>query len=295
MTSISTMTGPVFITYRRDDSSAEARSLCAALREVVGSHLVFMDTSSIPLGSEWPSSIRDALNQAETVLVVIGRDWIRSADEWGRRRLDLADDWVRQEIAAALPSGRRVIAVLIDGAKMPPQSALPEVLADLPARQHIELRRDYWDHDVKLLLAQFVTATSRGRHGSRERSIYPVDPPPGAPDPISDEKLGTVLASDLKGWEKVVSPLPEDHSQVREELCKTFAFKTFQDAIHFMTQVAPGCDVAMHHPRWENIWKSLKVSLSTWDIGHRISDRDIQLARYFDRAYRDFSGSERSS
>lgn len=61
-----------------------------------------------------------------------------------------------------------------------------------------------------------------------------------------------------------------------------------------MTQVAQGCDIAMHHPRWENIWKTVRVYLTTWDIGHRISDRDIQLARYFDRAYVEFPGSAKA-
>jgi pterin-4a-carbinolamine dehydratase len=60
-----------------------------------------------------------------------------------------------------------------------------------------------------------------------------------------------------------------------------------------MNLLAPGCDIAMHHPRWENVWKTLKVYLTTWDIGHRISDRDLQLARYFDRAYEEFAGASR--
>ena len=60
-----------------------------------------------------------------------------------------------------------------------------------------------------------------------------------------------------------------------------------------MNEVAPGCDIAIHHPRWENIWKTVKVYLTTWDIGHRISDRDIQLARYLDQAYSDFAAEGR--
>ena len=59
-----------------------------------------------------------------------------------------------------------------------------------------------------------------------------------------------------------------------------------------MNEVAPGCDIAIHHPRWENLWRSLRVWLTTWDIGHRISDRDIQLAKYFDKAYADFPGAK---
>lgn len=170
------MTGPIFISYRREESAAEAASLRAAIREKIGSDLVFMDTSSIELGSKWPDLIRNSLKRAATVLVVIGREWIRSNDEWGRRRIDLQCDWVRQEIAMALSTGKRVIPVLTDGARMPPKEALPEVLTDLPSRQHIELRRDYWDHDIKLLLAQFTEETSEG--GEKPRQWYlPCEPP----------------------------------------------------------------------------------------------------------------------
>jgi pterin-4a-carbinolamine dehydratase len=142
-------------------------------------------------------------------------------------------------------------------------------------------------------LAQFIEETSDERARNRDSGIYPANPPPGGPDPIADEKLKEVLSSDLKDWVKLVSPLPEDQNLVREELYKPFKFRSFQEAVHFMNQVAPGCDIAMHHPRWENIWKTLKVYLSTWDVGHKISDRDIQLARYFDRAYAEFPGAIR--
>jgi hypothetical protein len=62
-----------------------------------------------------------------------------------------------------------------------------------------------------------------------------------------------------------------------------------------MGHVAPACDIAMHHPRWENIWRSISVYLTTWDIGHNISDRDIQLAKYLDLAYAEFQGAANSS
>jgi pterin-4a-carbinolamine dehydratase len=96
-------------------------------------------------------------------------------------------------------------------------------------------------------------------------------------------------------WKKKVSPLPEDSESVRVELFREYRFKSFRDAIRFMYQVAPGCDIAIHHPRWENIWKTVRVYLSTWDIEHRISDRDIQLARYLDKAYSEFDGADRKS
>lgn len=40
-----------------------------------------------------------------------------------------------------------------------------------------------------------------------------------------------------------------------------------------------------HHPRWENVYRTLRVALSTWDIGHRISYADAMLAQAFDRTF----------
>jgi len=55
-----------------------------------------------------------------------------------------------------------------------------------------------------------------------------------------------------------------------------------------MNEVAPACVIAAHHQRWENIWRAVRVYLTTFDIGHQVTDRDVQLAKYFDRAYAHF-------
>jgi pterin-4a-carbinolamine dehydratase len=41
-------------------------------------------------------------------------------------------------------------------------------------------------------------------------------------------------------------------------------------------------------PDWQNIWVSLRVWLTTWDIGHRPSFKDIRLAEYLEKLYRDY-------
>jgi len=89
----------------------------------------------------------------------------------------------------------------------------------------------------------------------------------------------------LQDWKVVEAPLPEDPHQVRIELHRTFLFRGFRDVLAFMAEVGDFADKADHHPRWENIYKTLRVYLTTWEIGHRISQRDVQLAQYFDRAY----------
>jgi pterin-4a-carbinolamine dehydratase len=123
-------------------------------------------------------------------------------------------------------------------------------------------------------------------------NIYPCCIPIETPDPISEEKLQIAFKNNLSNWKKVVSQLPEDPHKIRVELFRQYKFKTFVDAIDFMKNVAPACDIALHHPRWENVWRTVRVYLSTWDIDHQISDRDIQLAKYFDYAFTNFPGAD---
>jgi len=122
--------------------------------------------------------------------------------------------------------------------------------------------------------------------------IYPLCSDP--PEPISEEKLKLALSGSLAKWEKVVSTFPANPKKFRTELFRQYQFKTFRDAIEFMNQVVSGCEVLNHHPRWENIWRTVSVYLTTWDIDYTISDRDLQLAKYFDKAFSNFPGTDSS-
>lgn len=84
----------------------------------------------------------------------------------------------------------------------------------------------------------------------------------------------------------VTGQLPETPTERRVELHREFVFLTFLDVLAFMSDVADFADKANHHPRWENIFKTLRLYLTTWDIGRRISPLDIQLAQFFDRTYK---------
>src|SRR6516165_2425152 len=115
----------IFVSYRREDSAAEAGRLRTSLLRQFGGDAVFMDTSSIQAGAEWPSSISSALESARVVLVILGPEWLRVSNEWGERRIDQENDWVRKEIEQALALNKEVIPVLVDGARMPPAEKLP--------------------------------------------------------------------------------------------------------------------------------------------------------------------------
>ena len=76
------MPSPVFISYRRDDAAAEAIALSTAVRGQLGDDAVFMDTKSLAGGDRWPDVLGQAVRDADIVLVVMGPDWVRIADQW---------------------------------------------------------------------------------------------------------------------------------------------------------------------------------------------------------------------
>lgn len=155
----------VFINYRRDDASAQAHLVHERLKNRLGKKEDFMDVSSINPGAKWPEEIEKNLQAATTLVAVIGPNWLSSKiDEHGRRRIDDESDWVRRELEDALNNGKRVIPLLVNGAKVAPDEALPETLRGLFKHQCIEVRRDYWEHDIKQLENAFAPMASLRAH-----------------------------------------------------------------------------------------------------------------------------------
>jgi pterin-4a-carbinolamine dehydratase len=277
----------IFVSYRREDSSDAAGRLKETIGHRFGDDFVFMDTSAIKPGDKWPARLEAALEASRVVLAVIGPRWLKASDEWGSRRIDQPDDWVRKELEFALANEKVIVPVMIGGAVIPPSDKLPPSLVRLFDSNVLEVRNEYWNHDLEMLDGQLKRHTSPQESAQDVAGPYPI-PPADRPDPLSDEKLEIALSASIPDWQKITSRLPEDPERTRVELFREFRFKSFRAAIAFMSEVAPGCDIATHHPRWENIWRTTRVYLTTFDIGHRISDRDVQLAKYFDRAYTDF-------
>jgi hypothetical protein len=138
----------IFISYRRDDSSGYAGRLYDRLISHFGKDLVFMDVAAIELGEDFARAIDDSVSSCGVLLALIGKQWLAIADATGHRRLDDPQDFVRLEIASALKRNVRVIPVLLQGAKMPPQEALPADLEALARRQALEIIDAHFHSDV---------------------------------------------------------------------------------------------------------------------------------------------------
>ena len=141
----------VFLSYRREDSEAETRNILLSLQRL-GNEDVFMDRTSLEPGSRWPDKIRDALERATIVLVIIGPRWLTSLSQDGRRRIDSKEDWVHLELKIAIEKNKTIVPVLVNGAKMPSAMSLPDNLSEITNRQAVRLHQESWDNDILSVL-----------------------------------------------------------------------------------------------------------------------------------------------
>jgi hypothetical protein len=121
-----------------------------------------MDVDSIPAGDMFNEVIRKAISDADVVLVIVGRNWEGIASD-GLRRLDSPDDFVRSEIAVAIELHRRIIPVLVDGARPLPSDTLPVDIALLAFANAIELTHQRWKYDTGRLVDAILGMDEIGR------------------------------------------------------------------------------------------------------------------------------------
>jgi TIR domain-containing protein len=142
----------VFISYRREDSSGYAGRLFDILSVHFGEENTYMDLDTIKGGDNFVMVIDEKVSQCDALLAVIGERWLTITGENGSRRLDMAGDFVRLEIAKALERGVRVIPVLVGGAKLPQQQDLPDDLRALSLHQAMDLRDAHFHTDANQLM-----------------------------------------------------------------------------------------------------------------------------------------------
>ncbi len=274
----------LFISYRRQDSGPIARRLAETLIQIFGEEQVFLDTDSIRTGQNWPATIEKALAHASVLLPVIGPQWLHIHNEYGQRRIDVDSDWVRSEVIAALGRDIHIFPILVSGASPLASAALPELLAGLANKQAYELKDEYWKRDIPTIV-KALTDVGFNRVDRESTSADLIFPPPvETSKALTEEELDDAL-SRLPKWRVVKRLLENRDGGERIELYRSYRFKSFEDAMHFMLVAARYAAQQSHHPDWQNLWISVRVWLTTWDIGHRPSFKDVRLAEYLDKLY----------
>ena len=152
----------IFLSYRREDSSSDARLLFDRLAQRFSQDDVYLDVKLEP-GLDWLRTLRSRGENAAAFLAIIGPRWTSSLR--GRRaggRTEVADDFVRREIEWALRDWPGfVIPVLID-TTMPEPVTLPRSLRGLCRLQAAQLRHAAFDRDVEDLLERLARIEREG-------------------------------------------------------------------------------------------------------------------------------------
>ena len=158
----------IFISYRKKDSTTATGRVYDRLVTSFGVDNVFKDVFRIPLGVNFMEHLVRALNRCQVVLVIIGKTWLTATDEEGNRRLDKHDDVLRLEIETALKQEIPIIPVLLEGARMPSESELPDSLQPLATIQAALVGEDpRFTSDMERLIEAI-----RGLPGWREYPIF---------------------------------------------------------------------------------------------------------------------------
>jgi pterin-4a-carbinolamine dehydratase len=268
----------IFISYRRLDSAIFSQWLTAQLRAAYGFDSVFIDTENIQDALAWAQQIESSLTKASLVVVVIGKSWLTLADDVGRRRIDLAEDWVRREIESSLRLHKRLLPLLIDSAQLPAREALPPSVAPLIDMEERRISIEAIAKDMSALVKDIGTLIGKEPIATDVPYPYP---------------LLEIKALDDQNLERLGTRLPEwlivpRASGTGRELTRTFKFESFQDVIHFMNTASRFIARTDHHPEWTNIWRSLVVRLTSWDVGAKPTMLDVDLANYLDDLYKSY-------
>lgn len=142
----------IFISYRREDSIADATLIAKGLAEHFGAERIFIDLDDIRPGDRFLQRIGEIIAGCRAVVVVIGPAWL-NAQRDGQRRLDDPKDVVRYEIAQALARGLVVVPVLVRDAPLPRPEALPAEIAALMEHSALQVSMGRLREDVGRLAA----------------------------------------------------------------------------------------------------------------------------------------------
>jgi pterin-4a-carbinolamine dehydratase len=281
------MTGSVFINYRQDDSAEAAQALYSQLSQHFSIADVFMDVNSIERGGVWPERLQRAVNECDAMLCVIGPQWLYARDRYGRRRIDIEEDWVRREIERSLHRDILIYPILVGDAEPLPREALPESIAALADRQASRLSRSDWMGDLRNLVIRLEgDNVIASHHSSLDHPAYPDLQKVKLP-PLSEARLAEAL-EELSRWEPWRERILREYPFERHELRRTIGFTSFTDAMQFMTEAAPIFGRLRHHPRWGNEWQVVTIRLTTWDAGNRVTEHDITAAREMEKLVDEF-------
>jgi len=271
----------IFISYRREDSKPFALLLKHELEKHLQFVRVFLDTTDIQAGDQFPEAIRRTIAEADVVLALIGQGWMPRRGE----SFQQADDWVEQELSLALEAKKLIIPIRFSDRITFSDFEISPRIQRLTEINFTSLPHETWASSVDQLIEVLTEKLQLKRH--RTRNTYPApSPSKGRTQPFTDEIIHQILAyEDLAGWY-----VDNFSDSAKRCLVKEFRFDDFDRAFMFMKRVAEFCSVIEHHPIWDNLYNNVKIVLSTFDAKERVTFYDISLALFINKEYQRQTG-----
>lgn len=204
----------VFISYRRTDTEGVANELMRSLTRQFGVSAVFLDTSTISPGEQFPETIATRLRYCDVVISLIGSQWEAVSDS-GERRIDQDGDWVRKEISLALEYDKTIIPVLVNGRPKPPiREELPDNIRELADISAIPLSQAATNFNE---IASKIAAICRKNRPSSQSLPYAIA---DIALPITFVLFGIGLQQFVAESTRQMTPLSEfkEHQKKTEEL-----------------------------------------------------------------------------
>ena len=107
----------IFISYRRSDNPDGVKLVFNGLKKLLPGWDIFYDHNSLDLGTQFPEELKQAVADADFVLVVMGNKWL---DELQTRRSSSETDYVLEEVRTAFETDSTVIPLAIGS--LPPRA-----------------------------------------------------------------------------------------------------------------------------------------------------------------------------
>src|SRR4051794_27771290 len=142
----------IVISYRRSSYDAIVGRIRDKLVGHYGDDAVYMDVDNIPYGIDFRQHINKALSEGDVVVAIIGPKWLGPIRGRKARIFDDADP-VRVEIEIALSRGIAVVPILVDGARMPKATDLPDSISQLAYHNAatVDAGRDFHQHMERVI------------------------------------------------------------------------------------------------------------------------------------------------
>lgn len=158
----------IFLSYRRDDSPGYVSKLESELEQAFGENRVFRDVEDIEGGRDWKEAIRENLDSAAALILVIGPRWQQI---WEARKDDEIN-YIAFELEHARQHGVRIIPVTLNGATLSADIDLGETGWVLAMQTYdISDKQGRWGTDVQGLVSLLEGVDGIGTAQAGKKSL----------------------------------------------------------------------------------------------------------------------------